>query len=338
LILAKDGVGNFFWPDMRFDNIHEWNELEGYWLKVSTNTQLTLIGDMVSMDTPISLTAGWNTISYLPRIPARPDVVLSGLADNLVVARNGTGRFYLPAYNFSDIEVMRQGEGYQLRVNEAADLVYSFNGGASIQERRYSSADLDWLEALSATGSMHNLLVQTALPSGTRLEAITPSGNVGGRGVVGDDGLVGITLWGDDPTTTAVDGFRVSESPVVRIAGTMTELNFTVKEGSVGWIDGGVSVVTLSGAELPVEFAISSAYPNPFNNTLNIKFSLTENGMTSLKVFDLAGRSAGTLVAGNLRAGVHRAEWVADGLPSGIYMLRLESGTRKVSHKVLLLK
>ncbi len=338
LILAKDGHGNFFWPAREFDNIGSWNEKEGYWLKVNASTQITFTGEMVPMDTPIDLDAGWNTISYLPRISAGADVVLSSIAEELVIARDGSGRFYLPAFNFSDMDPMRQGEGYQVRLTEAAELVYSFNGNASNRQPRYSSADSNWLRSLVATGLMHNLLVQTSLPAGTRIEALTPMGSVGGRAVVGADGLAGLTLWGDDPTTTAIDGFKASDAPVLKLVDGDVELQFSVKEGSALWSDGGMGVVALSGANVPTEFAISSAYPNPFNNALHIAFSLAESGRASLRVFDLAGREAATLVTGNLNAGAHRAEWIADGVPSGIYMVMLESGSKKVSQKVLLLK
>lgn len=338
LILAKNGIGEFYWPARNYDNIRTWNELEGYWLKASSPAQLRLRGESVAMDTPINLDAGWNTISYLPRIPAGPEVILANLGDNLIIARNGTGRFYLPAYDFTDMDVMREGNGYQLKVTNAAELVYSFDGGASVREPRYASADLAWLQSLPVTGTMHNLLVQTSLDPGIRLEALTPEGFISGRAVIGEDGFAGLTLWGDDPTTPANDGFRASETPTLRVVGTDADLQFSVKDGSSAWSDGGFGVVTLAGTILPTEFAISSAYPNPFNNTLHITYSLTEAGETTLKAFDLAGREAATLIAGNVKVGVHRAEWVADGLPSGIYLLRLESGAKKVSQKVLLLK
>ncbi len=338
LILAKDGAGNFFWPGRNFDNIDAWESQQGYWLKLSSHAQLHFTGEPVAMETPIDLGAGWNTVSYLPRIPAGPDVALANLAENLVIARDGFGRFYLPAYNFTDMDVMREGNGFQLKVREAAELIYGLDGAASRRGPRYSSADLEWLHNLPATESMHNLLVQSSLQSGTRLEAFTPAGLLSGRGVVGEDGFAGLTLWGDDQASAVCDGFVAWEEPVLKIVGIDGELPFAVKDGLAEWSSGGWGVVALAETILPLKFAISAAYPNPFNSALNITFTLAETGEITLRVFDLTGRAAGTLVSGNLKAGVHRAEWNAEAMPSGIYMLRLESAAKKVSQKVLLVK
>lgn len=338
LILAKDGSGNFFWPSRNFDNIGEWNSLQGYWLKTNRRTQFRLGGELVPMETPIALNAGWNTISYLPRIPASPEVILGGLGDNLVIVRDGAGRFYLPAFNFSDMDVMREGFGYQIRVTEATELVYSFgNEAARVKTAPYSAADRDWLEELNPTGAMHNLLAQTSFKAGVRLEALTPSGISVGRGVVGKDGLCAVTLWGDDPSTRDVDGFITGDVPVIRHFGESGDILFELTAGSMEWTDGGWGVVTLSNAEMPVEFGISTAYPNPFNSSLHVAFS-TNGGEVSLIAFDLAGRQTGVLVMGEMKAGTHRIEWNAQNLPTGIYMLKLKANGKEATRKVLLLK
>ena len=59
---------------------------------------------------------------------------------------------------------------------------------------------------------MHNLLIKSNLQVGTKL--VTEFG----RGVVGEDGQAGVTLWGDDPTTNTIEGFAAGEVPTVRIS------------------------------------------------------------------------------------------------------------------------
>jgi len=94
---------------------------------------------------------------------------------------------------------------------------------------------------------------------------------------------------------------------------------------------------------LPGSAELINAYPNPFNQKVTIKFSLTERTRVHLAVYDLAGRRVANLINGSLDAGVHMAVWDGhsnDGalLPSGIYCARLgdERGTHLV--KLLLLR
>jgi hypothetical protein len=185
---------------------------------------------------------------------------------------------------------------------------------------------------------MHQILTQSDLAAGTRLEAVTPAGVVAGRGVVGTDGLAGVTLWGDDPSTEPVDGFIRGEAAALRIAATSEMLSYSVKSGEVAWIDGGLGVVQIGEAASPVEFELSSAWPNPFNGQLRIGYSLAETGLASLKAYDMSGREVSSLASGRLDAGRHQVVWNADALPSGVYLLKLESGARNAVMKVILMK
>jgi hypothetical protein len=85
-------------------------------------------------------------------------------------------------------------------------------------------------------------------------------------------------------------------------------------------------------------FALTNAYPNPFNPTTNIRFSLRESGNVSLAVFDVAGRHVKTLASGVFEAGSHDVTFSADNLPSGTYLYRLQTPAGPVSGSLVLLK
>ncbi len=88
-----------------------------------------------------------------------------------------------------------------------------------------------------------------------------------------------------------------------------------------------VNVLTsVADSRVPTTFSLAQNYPNPFNPTTTIEFALPKSVRATLKVFDLLGREVATLVDENLAAGVHKAEWKAEGLASAVYLYRLHSG------------
>ena len=83
---------------------------------------------------------------------------------------------------------------------------------------------------------------------------------------------------------------------------------------------------------------LAQNHPNPFNPTTKIAFSLDEPADARLTVYDLRGRALETLVDGRFGAGEHQVTWHADGLPSGVYLYRLEVADRVESRSAILLK
>ena len=89
---------------------------------------------------------------------------------------------------------------------------------------------------------------------------------------------------------------------------------------------------------------IITVNPNPFNQQTAISFKLQASVQAKLKVFDVAGREVESLVTGHLSLGRHEVVWNAEGLSSGVYLVRLElqsAGTlqhHEAVRKVILLK
>lgn len=79
-------------------------------------------------------------------------------------------------------------------------------------------------------------------------------------------------------------------------------------------------------------------YPNPFNPTTTIRIELYLPGRVSMQVLDLAGRARLQCLDRTLPAGPHELPIDGSGLPSGVYLLRLQTQERVVSRKLLLLK
>jgi hypothetical protein len=89
---------------------------------------------------------------------------------------------------------------------------------------------------------------------------------------------------------------------------------------------------------IPTGYTLSQNYPNPFNPSTQIRFTLTQTGMTSLKVYDLMGREVATLVNENMNPGAYSVKFDASHLSSGTYMYVLTSGSVRLTSKMMLLK
>ncbi|MCE1164017.1 MAG: T9SS type A sorting domain-containing protein [Bacteroidetes bacterium] len=94
-------------------------------------------------------------------------------------------------------------------------------------------------------------------------------------------------------------------------------------------------------------FSLKQNYPNPFNPSTTIKFSIpsdengkrkSENGLVSLKVYDVSGREIAVLANGKIHAGEYEIKFDGGHLPSGVYFCRLSADTYSEVIKMILLK
>lgn len=87
------------------------------------------------------------------------------------------------------------------------------------------------------------------------------------------------------------------------------------------------------------DYRLYPNYPNPFNNSTTITFSLPTYSPVEIAVYDNLGRKIITLINGLQPAGVHQVDWNASGFSSGVYLISLESpGMKQQARKVMLIK
>ena len=91
-------------------------------------------------------------------------------------------------------------------------------------------------------------------------------------------------------------------------------------------------------SEKPTEYSLLQNYPNPFNPTTTISYSVSKDGLVTLKVFDILGREVAELVDEAKEAGNYSVAFNASELPSGIYFYTLTSENFMTTKKLILLK
>lgn len=90
--------------------------------------------------------------------------------------------------------------------------------------------------------------------------------------------------------------------------------------------------------ETPSGYALENSYPNPFNPSTTIRFSLPESAQVRLVVYDVLGRQISLLVDGTWEAGTHEVAFDGSDLPSGMYLYRLETKQGSYARTMLLAK
>ena len=98
------------------------------------------------------------------------------------------------------------------------------------------------------------------------------------------------------------------------------------------------NMLTAIDAPLSTSFALLENYPNPFNPSTTIRYSIPSAMHVTLLVTDAMGREVARLVGGELAAGTYTATWNSDGLSSGTYIARLIAGNTVIARSMTLLK
>ncbi len=98
-----------------------------------------------------------------------------------------------------------------------------------------------------------------------------------------------------------------------------------------------VSAAVVDPIATPTSYSLS-VYPNPFNPTTTISFTLIEAGRVNVAVYDVNGRWIQTLEDKKRGAGDYKLTFDARDLPSGVYFVRMESGEFRATRKIVLMK
>lgn len=134
----------------------------------------------------------------------------------------------------------------------------------------------------------------------------------------------------------------------VPVCAIYNEWGYNVKQGALAYWGTGPTNVYYDGENLPTgikeipvvvnSYTLSQNFPNPFNPTTNINFSIPENGYVRIIVYDILGKEVATLVNSEKPAGTYQIMFDASELNSGIYFYKITAGDFSDVKKMLLVK
>ncbi|MFH0764850.1 MAG: hypothetical protein V2A61_00360, partial [Calditrichota bacterium] len=76
-------------------------------------------------ETPIQLIRGWSMIAYFLEEQTDEETAFINIEQSLIIAKDEFGNFYRPEFNFCNMEELRRGRGYQVKVREAVGFIWN---------------------------------------------------------------------------------------------------------------------------------------------------------------------------------------------------------------------
>jgi hypothetical protein len=182
---------------------------------------------------------------------------------------------------------------------------------------------------------------------GDEIGVFTPGGMCVGAGVwIGES--IAITVWGNNDQTEETDGILPNERMYFRLWRQSEDKEYTNvlakyaerthyrSDGMYGSnslylldtlrTDDIVNVGDDQSNSFPMSFELLQNFPNPFNPSTVIRFSLPEAAFTKLEVYTITGQLINVLINDFLPAGYHEVTLTPDGIASGVYYYRISSG------------
>jgi chitinase len=156
-----------------------------------------------------------------------------------------------------------------------------------------------------------------------------------------------------DPTQSIIDSFDDSSSIAIKcayaksqgLAGVMIwALGEDLWAGAQPLMDAvGMAMSPSTGVSQPSQllaegFILWGNYPNPFNPSTTVRYSLPRRSWVSLIVYNVIGQEVARLSEGTKEAGIHEVRFEAGGYSSGVYICRLRAGDLVQSRAMMLVK
>jgi hypothetical protein len=113
---------------------------------------------------------------------------------------------------------------------------------------------------------------------------------------------------------------------------------FALSDGTVGQFPEGVASVENISGVTPSNYSLEQNFPNPFNPSTTINFTIPNSDFVTLKVFNILGSEVATLVNENLSSGAYKFNFDALNLASGVYLYELKAGNFREIKKMNLIK
>jgi len=326
-------------------SLQEISSNEGYWVIVDGADALLLSGMPTDRDMVYSLHLGVNLISYPFRyatvlseaIPADAQASITDIIGEGVAANNHPDLGWIGS--LIDLD---GSNGYWFRTLGAISL--TFNGCDEIEcaslSREHSQKIITNPEgyefAQSSQQAFYFIESIENIEIGDWILSFNGDKVVGARQWQGS--IIDIPAMGNDGSDYTKGYMEKGAMPSFKILRGDKLIDL---EGDIpSWDNNELYMVSnlTEAVALPETFSLDSAYPNPFNPTTTLSFSIPVDSEVILSIYNLQGREVSSLIDANMDAGYHSVVWNADSYSSGVYFVKMMTSEFTKTQKLMLMK
>ena len=304
-------LGNNIWQGS-LDTLYKNN---GYWFKSINTTSLSIFNSFeVSDDLIYNLNIGANLISFpsqasflLQEAISEEDMpYINAIIGESLIAVNQGGLWV------GSLESFEPNKGYYFVMNNQLDFTYDLSENSLTNGHDFYNSVNMHVQSTKQSFYLIENISDLNLDIGDILLAYNNDVLVGSRKIKNYN-IIDIPVMGYDDSDYSAGFCRIEDVPnfkVLKINGDLIDL---YSDNSLGWLDMGINYINLyyNQIDLPNDFSISNAYPNPFNPTTNFELEVNSLDYISIKVYNLNGMLIDEIYNGFLDRGKYNFNWDA---------------------------
>ncbi|MCE1190184.1 MAG: agmatine deiminase family protein [Ignavibacteria bacterium] len=311
---------------------------KGYWIRMTDAASVNVCG--TSAGNQVNLSAGWNLIGIFQNdVPTSSIITVpAGIINSQFYGYNGA--YYIAS-------TLQSGKGYWVRASQNGVLTIPTNRQALVERSRENSlpgitTTITLTDANSASAKLF-LLNRAENTTDFDLPPLGPAGVFDSRfssqrnAESDHEGMVVANITG---AAYPVSVQCIGRSFTMRDRATSGRLlNTTVTAGRPTVITNpAITAIEILPGTVCTEYKLETNYPNPFNPSTTLSYSVASPVLVSLIVYDPLGRQVQVLVNEVKQSGKYSAVFNAANLPSGLYFCRMQAGSYTATQKMLLIK
>lgn len=307
----------------------------GYWLKFPSNQLSVICGNAITTNS-LNLKTGWNLIGVFDK-----NVNVSSITSS------PSGIIETPFYGFESgyfaASTLQVGKGYWVKVSQNGTIYYNtLNNKSDVPELIYNNNCIK-INIVDAEGFSKILYLydKNQPVKSYELPPIPPAGikdirfvNNLETGFMSEEQIIQFNSI-KFPVKIFVEGDRqISLLFKNEITSEMYDLN----NGDSLLIEKNINVLKVAGVNYPDNFRIYQNFPNPFNSTTTIQYTLPSSGRITLSVYNFLGERVKIVLDEFQNEGFHKQQISFNELSSGIYFVELKYNSISKLIKCMLLK
>jgi len=318
----------------------------GYWLRMSSESDvLTVSGPPPDPNTIYPLHTGLNLISFpTAGSISIPDALDDSIESEIpyIIGESKAAAQINDQWVGSLIE-FEGGKGYWINSNIDFDFQYNLDNLLLARQMNISYEDLfPFNQSQSQAFYFMDLSRLNNVNKGDWIVAYNNDIIVGSRQWNGE--VVDVPVMGSDSYENTVGYCDQNEMPTFKIYSMSTHQFIDIESHQItGFIPNSITHlkdIQLGSVEnsIPNNFNITSVYPNPFNPTTTINFSVPSDSDVSIIIYNIKGEVISSLVDDSYTAGHHKVIWDATMYSSGIYFAKMIASNKSITQKLMLIK